>query len=172
MEQAERRKQPRCIPEMRSYISFGVSNGAIVSDFSAEGLGFQAVAPVPRTGTIRFYLSLEPNHRVEAVGEVVWTDETKKRGGLRFTLVPEEHRKKPMARETSPQSPRKSSETPVSGQSSNRLGDARTPSCPKCGNHNVHRSRRQGVLERYLLRFLGLSPYRCEACYQRFSRRG
>ena len=171
MEHAERRKQPRCIPEMRSYISFGVSNGAIVSDFSVGGLGFQAVAPVPRTGTIRFYLSLKPNHRVEAVGEVVWTDETKKRGGLRFTLVPEELRK-PMARQRSPQSPRKSAETPVSGQSSNQLGDARTPSCPKCGNHNVHRSRRQGFLEKYLLRFLGMSPYRCEACYQRFSSRG
>ena len=90
MTYAERRKEPRSIPEKRSYISFGVSNGGIVSDFSVGGLGFQAVAPVPRTGTFRFYLSLEPNHRVEAVGEVVWTDETKKRGGLRFTLAPKD----------------------------------------------------------------------------------
>ena len=170
MEHAERRREPRCIPEKRSYISFGVSNGAIVSDFSAGGLGFQAVAPVPRTGTIRFYLSLEPNHRVEAVGEVVWTDETKRRGGLRFTVVPEEVRNNPIARQKSPPSPRTSSETPISNQSSNQLSD--TPSCPKCGNHNVHRSHRQGSLEKYLLRSLHISPYRCEACYGRFFRRG
>jgi PilZ domain len=168
MEHAERRREPRSIPEMRSYISFGVSNGAIVSDFSAGGLGFQAVAPVPRTGTIRFYLSLEPNHRVEAVGEVVWTDETQKRGGLRFTLVPEEVRQNPIARQRSPQAPRTWSATPIS----NQLSNARTPLCPKCGNHNVHRSHRQRFLEKYLLRLLGICPYRCEACYQRFFRRG
>jgi PilZ domain len=168
MAHAERRREPRSIPETRSYISFGVSNGAMVSDFSAGGLGFQAVAPVPMTGAIRFYLSLEPSHRVEAVGEVVWTDETKMRGGLRFTLVPEEVRTDPSAEQSSPQMPRPSSETPLSDESSH----VRIPLCPLCGNRNVHRSHRQGFLENYLLCFLGLSPYRCEACYRRFFRRG
>ncbi len=172
MAYAERRKEPRSIPGKRSYISFGVSNGGIVSDFSAGGLGFLAVAPVPRTGSIRFYLSLEPNHRVEAVGEVVWTDETQKRGGLRFTLAPKNIPPNPVAPQRPPQPRPTSSKPPLNNLSSNPLSIPRTPKCPKCRNHHVHRSRKQGFLEKYFLRFLGISPYRCEACYQRFFRRG
>ena len=40
--------------------------------------------------------------------------------------------------------------------------------CPRCGSTNVRRSRRRGLLERVLLRLLGLRPYRCEDCDERF----
>ena len=56
------------------------------------------------------------------------------------------------------------SEPIVSGQSSG-------PQCPLCGSAEVRRSRRRGPVERFFLRFLGRSPYRCDECDARFYRR-
>jgi hypothetical protein len=165
----ERRREPRTILKKPVFINFGVRNGGSVSDMSAGGLGFHAIAPVPKSGTIRFWLSFE-SHGVDAVGEVVWTDATEKRGGLRFTVPPNEvsqilrapEESLPIRTETSKTAPSFNSATP------SLVGHR----CPKCGSHSVHRSHRRGFLEPYLLRFLHLSPYRCDACYQRFYRWG
>ncbi len=40
--------------------------------------------------------------------------------------------------------------------------------CPKCRGHNVHRSRRQGFVERFLLPLTLHRPFRCEHCNTRY----
>ena len=83
----ERRRNPRTPLENLAYIHMEPDSGAIVLNVSEGGLGFHAVAPVVQTGAIRLWLSLRSNERVEAVGELAWTDETRKTGGLRFTSL-------------------------------------------------------------------------------------
>jgi hypothetical protein len=46
---------------------------------------------------------------------------------------------------------------------------ARIPrSCPHCKGHDIHRSRRRGLFERFLLPLFFVRPYRCYSCLQRF----
>jgi DNA-directed RNA polymerase subunit RPC12/RpoP len=39
--------------------------------------------------------------------------------------------------------------------------------CPKCGSHNINRSRSRGL--GLLVRLAGFGCYRCGACHQRFN---
>jgi hypothetical protein len=86
---SERRRSPRTVLTDLAYIHLEPDSGAIVLNISEEGLGFHAVAPVNQSGVIRFWFSMRPDERVQASGEVVWTDESKKTGGLRFTSLSE-----------------------------------------------------------------------------------
>jgi TPR repeat protein len=86
---SERRRSPRTVLADLAYIHLEPDSGAIVLNISEEGLGFHAVAPVNQSGVIRFWFSMRPDERVQASGEVVWTDESKKTGGLRFTSLSE-----------------------------------------------------------------------------------
>jgi DNA-directed RNA polymerase subunit RPC12/RpoP len=40
--------------------------------------------------------------------------------------------------------------------------------CPECLSRVIHRSRRQGIIEHYVLPFLLSRPFRCVACDARF----
>jgi hypothetical protein len=42
--------------------------------------------------------------------------------------------------------------------------------CPRCGSAEVFRSHRRGTMERYLLRAIGMRPFRCVNCDARFYR--
>jgi len=44
--------------------------------------------------------------------------------------------------------------------------------CPRCSAAQVHRSQMRGVVERSILRPVGIRAYRCAACDQRFLRFG
>ena len=89
----ERRQSPRCKPFGLVYLNLASDNGGIVIDASEDGLQFQAVAPVEHDdGPMPVWFTLNPANRIETVGEVVWTDETKKTGGLRFTNLEGESR--------------------------------------------------------------------------------
>lgn len=88
----ERRRSSRKKLDKLAYIDMEPENGGIVLDVSEGGLGFQAVAPVEQARPIHFWFWLEAGHRMEATGELAWTDETRKGGGLRFTHVLEEGR--------------------------------------------------------------------------------
>jgi YgiT-type zinc finger domain-containing protein len=44
----------------------------------------------------------------------------------------------------------------------------RSAHCPSCGSGEVRRSRRKGVVERSLLKVLGVRAYRCEECDERY----
>jgi hypothetical protein len=89
----ERRQTPRTIVNRLAYINLEANNGGILLNVSNEGLCFHSVAPVQRAGTIRFWFS-EPNHRIEADGELAWIDETQKTAGLRFINLSTEAREK------------------------------------------------------------------------------
>lgn len=40
--------------------------------------------------------------------------------------------------------------------------------CPRCHSYDVHRSRRRGFVERYLLPLILKRPYRCDGCNSRY----
>jgi hypothetical protein len=42
--------------------------------------------------------------------------------------------------------------------------------CPRCQSQNIHRSRRQGVLERLFCAVFFVIPFRCEVCDKRYFR--
>lgn len=89
----ERRQSPRSKPFGLIYLNLASDNGGIVLDASEDGLQFQAVAPVTQDdGPMPLWFTLNPTSRIETVGEIVWTDETRKTGGLRFTNLLEETR--------------------------------------------------------------------------------
>jgi cell division septation protein DedD len=81
----ERRLSERKSLGQLGYIGLA-NNGAIFLDVSEGGLGFRAVAPVTPSGSLPFWFSANSN-RIEGVGELIWIDEAKKTGGLRFTQL-------------------------------------------------------------------------------------
>lgn len=108
----QRRETPRMTVKGPAYVNLDPDNGGIILNISEGGLCFQSTAPVQRAETIRLWFSYR-SQRVEAdVGqawkdeaqtggvsrfietrsELAWTDETRKRGGLRFTNLPAEAR--------------------------------------------------------------------------------
>ena len=53
-------------------------------DASEKGLAFQAADVVEQGGPSRIFISPHPEERIELNGDVVWTDRSKRTGGLRF----------------------------------------------------------------------------------------
>ena len=92
MQKTEQRHVPRTKLERLAYIHIEPNNGGIVLNLSGEGLGFHSISRVERNGPLRFSLQ-EHNRRIDVCGELVWTDEVQKVGGLRFTAVTREARK-------------------------------------------------------------------------------
>ncbi|MGZ4790046.1 MAG: PilZ domain-containing protein, partial [Terriglobales bacterium] len=91
MDVPERRQLERAAPERLVYVDLKPDNGGIVLNVSDGGLCFQAVAPVKKHQSFSVSFS-DQKLETEAVGEVVWTDESRKFGGLRFTRVSPEVR--------------------------------------------------------------------------------
>ncbi len=88
--ETERRQQPRKQPEKLTYVHFEPENGGIVLNASEGGISFFAIAPLHQTGTIRFAIVPGTQDRIMAAGQIVWTDELKKVGGLSFAeLAPD-----------------------------------------------------------------------------------
>ncbi len=79
----ERRQNPRTTLGVLAYINFETNNGGIVLNASEGGLCFQSVAPVRVQGTMHFWFSAK-GRRIDCDGELMWTDETHKTGGLQF----------------------------------------------------------------------------------------
>lgn len=82
--QTERRCVERKRPSGISYFEFEAGSGGIVLDASEEGLRFQAASAVHQRGSSRIWISPRPEERIELTGDVVWTDASRKTGGLRF----------------------------------------------------------------------------------------
>lgn len=80
----ERRGVQRKRPGGISYFEFEAGSGGIVLDASEKGLGFQAADAVHQLGPSRIWISPRPEERIELTGDVVWTDASRKTGGLRF----------------------------------------------------------------------------------------
>ncbi len=92
MQTIKSRLDVRKRPKYLSYLSLPFGNGGTVTDVSAGGLGFEAIAPVKVDGPIPVRFSIDSATRIRAVGELAWLDESGKKGGLRFTELPEEVR--------------------------------------------------------------------------------
>ena len=84
----ERRQNPRIKPEELIYLKLGSENGGIILDLCERGLCFRTVSPVELGEPLSFSLSLAPANRLQATGELAWTDSTRKTGGLQFTWLP------------------------------------------------------------------------------------
>jgi PilZ domain len=91
MSAIERRQIPRTKLEKLAYIHIEPDNGGIVLNVSDEGLAFHSMAPVEKNGQLLFSLK-EQNRRIDVCGELIWTDEVQKIGGLRFTTLTNEAR--------------------------------------------------------------------------------
>src|SRR5260370_11025753 len=86
MSTPERRHIPLTTMEKLASIQIQPDNGRIVLNVSGEGLCFHSVAAVEKNGPLRFSL-LEQNRRIAACGQLAWTDEMQKVGGVRFTTL-------------------------------------------------------------------------------------
>jgi cell division protein FtsN len=75
-----------------TYINLEPGNGGMILNVSVGGLGFCAALPVQKDRPLHFRLS-EPNLRIEADAEVAWSDETNRKGGMRFTNLSAEARR-------------------------------------------------------------------------------
>ena len=87
----ERRHLERMTPERLVYVDLKPDNGGIVLNVSDGGLCFQSVAPVRKHQSFAFSFR-EHSVATDCVGEVVWTDQSCKFGGMRFTRVSAETR--------------------------------------------------------------------------------
>src|SRR5438309_11014428 len=88
----DRRQRLRIVPNELVFLQLERDDGGTVLDVSEGGLGFETFAPVNPNGPVHFWFSLNLRDRIEAWGEVVWTNATKKCGGLRFLRLSEEAR--------------------------------------------------------------------------------
>src|SRR3989442_9903945 len=86
MSTPERRRLPRTTMERLAYIHIAPNNGGIVLNVSDDGLCFHSFAAVEKNEPLRFSL-LEQNRHIAACGELAWTDEIQKVGGVRFTTL-------------------------------------------------------------------------------------
>ena len=62
-------------------------DGGTVLNISEGGLCFEVFTPVLQGDLIHFWFSLNLKDRIEAIGKLVWTDATKKVGGLKFLAL-------------------------------------------------------------------------------------
>jgi PilZ domain len=90
----ERRRSPRVkiAPNEIVYMYFQSGNGGVVLDVSSAGLSFQTADAVKGAESLSFRLSPPTIQQIEISGQVVWLDETRKRGGLRLSHLPVEVR--------------------------------------------------------------------------------
>ena len=82
------RRFPRQVVDRILSIDMEPNNHAIILNFSEEGLGFRALNPVTQLGQLKFSF-LDNGERIQATGELVWTDASQKSGGLQLGLMPE-----------------------------------------------------------------------------------
>ena len=90
-----RRLHPRRRIEQLTYATFGPGNGGILINLSEDGLSFQGIGVVRKGQLIPLSFSLPGSGaRIEAQGEVVWSNNSGKGGGLHFVDLSEEARQK------------------------------------------------------------------------------
>ena len=89
----ERRSFARRQPDRVTYVRLDRDNGGIVVDLSEGGLNFQGVAGVMENEPCELKFSLPGSgNRLQLRGEIAWSNETKKGGGVRFVNLPDEAR--------------------------------------------------------------------------------
>src|ERR1700756_2434067 len=79
----EKRRFVRKRTDQLLYAEFGPDNGSILLNLCEEGCSFQSIAPV-RDEQLRISFSVGDGKKLEGDGQMVWSDTSKKTGGLRF----------------------------------------------------------------------------------------
>jgi len=69
------------------YVELGPHNGGMVLGICEEGFSFRAVAPLKADGPVNFAFALDGNRRLQGTGEIAWSEEDGKTGGLKFSNV-------------------------------------------------------------------------------------
>jgi PilZ domain len=87
-----RRRFLRKVPDDVAFIQIERDEVGKVLNVSEGGLSFKSVTPVPRNLPVYFWFSFNLQDRIEAMGEVAWTDLSRTVGGLRFTQISEASR--------------------------------------------------------------------------------
>jgi len=88
----DRRQKLRKMPDKFAFLQLERDDGGSVLDVSEGGLRFETFDPVPQSGPVHLWFSLDLRERIEAWGEVVWINTGTKCGGLRFLRLSEEGR--------------------------------------------------------------------------------
>jgi PilZ domain len=83
----ERRRQKRGPLEEFVFIQIGRDDGGRVLNVSEGGLSFEVFSPIPQNGPLYFWFSPNLRERIEALGELTWTDAARKVGGLKFLKI-------------------------------------------------------------------------------------
>jgi hypothetical protein len=91
-ENPERRQFLRKKPEQLVYLELERDNGGMMLNVSEEGFSFRAVRPVRQEEKIRFAFTIDAGRQLGGHGELEWTDEEGKVGGMRFAEVSREFR--------------------------------------------------------------------------------
>lgn len=87
-----RRRSLRKVPDDIAFIQIERDEVGKVLNISEGGLSFSSVTPVPRNLPVYFWFSFNLKDRIEAMGEVTWTDISRTVGGLRFTQLSQANR--------------------------------------------------------------------------------
>jgi len=87
-----RRRFLRKVPDDIAFIQIERDEVGKVLNISEGGLSFSSVTPVPRNLPVYFWFSFNLKDRIEAMGEVAWTDMSRTVGGLRFTQLSQTNR--------------------------------------------------------------------------------
>ncbi len=87
-----RRRFLRKVPDDIAFIQIERDEVGKVLNISEGGLSFCSVTPVPRNLPVYFWFSFNLKDRIEAMGEVRWTDLSRTIGGLRFTQLSQANR--------------------------------------------------------------------------------
>ncbi len=77
------------------YVSLGPSAGGFLRDLSEGGLGIELFGGIACNQVVQIDFDL-PNaeYRVEAIGQILWTNESARRAGLKFVGIPWRSRRK------------------------------------------------------------------------------
>jgi PilZ domain len=118
----DRRQKFRKAPDKFAFLQLERDDGGNVLDVSEGGLRFETFSPVYQEGPVHFWFSFNLRDRIEAWGELVWTNAEKKCGGLRFLHLSEEARSR--IREWMAEPPQRQV---ADGASASRAFDDRTP---------------------------------------------
>jgi hypothetical protein len=88
----DRRHHLRKVPDKFAFVQIEGDEVGKVLNVSEGGLSFNTFAPVPQYGPLYFWFSFNLKDRIEGMGELAWTDSSRKIGGLRFVQLPKRSR--------------------------------------------------------------------------------
>jgi PilZ domain len=82
-----RRRHLRKAPDKFAFVQIEGEEVGKVLNVSEGGLSFKSFAPVLQYGPLYFWFSFNLKDRIEGMGELTWTDSSRKVGGLRFVQL-------------------------------------------------------------------------------------